>query len=203
MSAKNQLQEFCISKKYNMPRYESQSFGPHHRPEWSSVVLVNELTFRSDGVYPTKVLAEQSAALVAFTSLNTPSSAFELKEIHVIKPPNWIILVDVENLKPPILLNKPIEYHIFLSDFASVDLSQYQSPISTIYKVDSSNSDAADHLMSFTAGKLLISRPEIRNYMIVSRDKAMATLATLIQDEGCNVVHFKDLVSLQNFLDKL
>ncbi len=68
--------------------------------------------------------------------------------------------------------------------------------------IDSGNSDAADHLMSYYAGKLS-KTTDIKNYIVLSRDKASATLAQLLSADGFNVKHFKDIPTFNLFIDTL
>ncbi len=227
MSYKNLLQEYCMKNNVLLPIYYDESFGVAHQLRWQSTVVLQELKFCSDKLYPTKVAAQQSAAYQAYAFFNcalpdgsyvlSPTSIHhqdphtleipeeqhtELKEICVVKSPIWIALIDVENLQPVLNHTKPIEYYVFMSEFSSIDKSKYYGPTSRVITVDSSNSDAADHLMSYYAGKLSALN-SIKNYVILSRDKASATLATLLTTDGCIVKHFKDVTSFHAFVDSL
>lgn len=205
MSNKNILQEHCVKFGYPFPVYDSISSGLPHKLSWQSHVIIQGHKFYSDQPSTSKVDAEQNAAGVALkylfdATILTPTE--ELKEVYIHKFPDWIVLVDVENLQPTLIHGKPVSYYIFMSEFSSIDRAKYQSPISEVILVDSSNSDAADHLMSYYAGKLTKTL-NVKNYIILSRDKASATLATLLTMDGFNVKHFKDVSSMNTFIGSM
>ena len=89
-----------------------------------------------------------------------------------------------------------------MSEFSSIDSTKYSTIVSKVIRVDSSNSDAADHLMSYYAGQLTKTH-SAKKYIILSRDKASATLAALLAADGCTVKHFKDVNSFHSFIDSL
>ena len=204
MSYKNLLQEMCMRQKKPLPIYYDESYGLDHQLMWHSFVVTDDLKFCCEQSFNSKTGAQQDAARVAynfFISSNTPPKA-ELKEIYIHKYPEWIALVDVENLQPNIIHGKPVEYYIFMSEFSSIDSTKYSTIVSKVIRVDSSNSDAADHLMSYYAGQLTKTH-SAKKYIILSRDKASATLAALLAADGCTVKHFKDVNSFHSFIDSL
>lgn len=205
MSYKNTLQELCMKEKKSPPTYYDESYGPPHQLMWQSYVSVDDLKFGCEHVFQTKTKAQQDAARIAcnfFANLEKVQPKSELKEIYIHKSPEWIVLVDVENLQPNIIHGKPVEYYVFMSEFSSIDPDKYQSPISKVVKVDASNSDAADHLMSYYAGQLTKTH-YAKKYILLSRDKASATLAKLLEADGFMVKHFKDVSSFHSFIESL
>jgi len=213
MSYKNLLQELRMRQKKPLPIYYDEAYGPHHQLMWQSYVVVDDLKFYCQQYFNSKTGAQQDAARVVYNFLisssiekretppNTPPKT-ELKEIYIHKYPEWVALVDVENLQPNIIHGKPVEYYIFMSEFSSIDPVKYATVVSKVIRVDSSNSDAADHLMSYYAGQLTKTH-SAKKYIILSRDKASATLATLLTADGYIVKHFKDVNSFHSFIESL
>jgi hypothetical protein len=210
-----------MRQKKALPVYHDESYGLPHQLTWRSYVIVDEQKFCCEQNFNTKIAAQQDAARVAYkfaykfyanssTSSSSPitsnlsitSNPTELKEVYIHKSPEWVVLVDVENLQPIIIHGKPIEYYVFMSEFSSIDPAKYQSMISRVIKVDSSNSDAADHLMSYYTGQLTKTHLA-KKYIILSRDKASATLATLLEADGFIVKHFKDVNAFHSFIESL
>lgn len=213
MSHKNLLQEMRMRQKKSLPVYYDESYGSSHQLMWQSYVVIDDLKFCCEQYFNSKIDAQQNAAGVAYNFFisNTtkkhdppPSTPLktELKEIYIHKYPEWVALVDVENLQPNIIHGKPVEYYIFMSEFSSIDPAKYTTIVSKVIRVDSSNSDAADHLMSYYAGQLTKTH-SAKKYIILSRDKASATLATLLTTDGYTVKHFKDVNSFYAFIESL
>jgi hypothetical protein len=200
-SSKNILQEYCQVNKLSLPRYFSESQGPSHRAIWSSYVVVDDIKFPSQSyAHSSKILAEQDAAEQAynFYKEEIPPTI----DIFVHKIPTWIALIDIENLQPILDRNKPVEYHLFMSEYSAVDTGKYEICAPYIHKIDSSNTDAADHFMTYHAAKLTLQKP-IRQYIILSRDKASGILATILAQEGFLVKHFKEVNTFHSFINGL
>lgn len=199
MSYKNKLQEYCSKNGFTLPIYSSSSTGESHSPLWKSTVFVTNLNFSCDYSFPTKVKAEQFVAMNAYNYLQPTEQVYE--NIYENNNPTWVALIDIENIQPKVDYCKPIEYHIFLSEYSSIDTFEYKKCIT--HKINSSSNEAADHLMSYEAGRLFYSKPHIKNYIILSRDKSSGILFNLLEKNGHNVVHFKNKKDFEIFISTL
>ncbi len=218
MSWKNKLQEYCMRHKLTLPQYFDESYGSPHMLKWRSSVLVSDRRFSCELDATTKVEAQTNVAKVALENLvnyehhlvltghdvvSIESNEIPpLTEVYIHKPPEWNILVDVENIQPHICHGKPIHYYIYVSSFSSIDVSKYKTPVSTVVTIDSGNSDASDYLMAYHAGGLA-KTDNIKNYIILSRDRASSTLAQILSMEKFNVMHFKTLDTFDEFINKI
>jgi hypothetical protein len=193
MSYKNKLQEYCLKNGFELPIYSSSSIGESHLPLWKSIVYVSNVNFSCEYSFPSKVKAEQFVAMNAYQYLQ-PKTDYQKQYTN----PSWIALIDIENIQPKIYYNKPVEYHIFLSEYSSIDTSEYKDCI--VHKINSSSNEATDHLMTYEAGRLLYTKPDIKNYLILSRDKSSGILNNLLKRDGNDVVHFKNKKDFENFI---
>lgn len=199
MSYKNKLQEY-LKNGFDLPVYSSSSIGESHSPLWKSTVYVNNVNFNCEYSFPSKVKAEQFVAMNAQQYLH-PKNISEEHYEYENENPTWIALIDIENIQPKVDYTKPIEYHIFLVEYSSVDTSQYKK--CNVYKINSSSNEATDHLMSYEAGRLFYTKPYIKNYIILSRDKSYGILFNLLEKSGHNVVHFKNKKDFEKFISIL
>jgi hypothetical protein len=196
---------------------------------WSSVVVVQELKFASD-LKASKREAEQDASMKAynhFTGQNPvvkkwPDSPRptvkivskagsvypDLLDLNTFQETNSgrVVFVDLENVQPDstILERKshPLDkMHGFLSSFSTVDISRYRN-FMTVHTIDSPITEAADHLITYTAGKMVSDKSIDVNtqIVIVSRDKASAILVHLLQKDGFAVHHYKNAKEFENSL---
>lgn len=108
-----------------------------------------------------------------------------------------VVFIDLENVQPnPSVLHKTIGTNIimygFHSTYSTIDVSKYE-PYMSILSIDSPVTEAADHLLTYTIGKLIGSRrlKSDVHVSIVSRDKASAIIVHLLELEDIQVVHFK------------
>ena len=199
-SYKNKLQEYCLKNKFNLPIYSSSSIGESHSPSWKSTVYIDKINFSCDYSFPSKVKAEQFVAMNAYEYLNPKNSSEQHENEYVNSNPTWIALIDIENLQPKIDYTKPVEYHIFLSEYSSIVTSEYKNCV--IHTINSSSNEATDHLMSYEAGRLFFNN-SIKNCIILSRDKSSGILFNLLERDGYNVVHFKNKKDFENFTSRL
>jgi len=198
-SFKNYLQEYCMKNKFSLPRYYSEYTKKDTEIFWKSRVEVCDSVFYNKLEQTRKVNAEEEVAGIAYNFLiNEAEKKIEYSQIK----PEIIVLVDYENMQPEFVFNKPLEYHLFLSCFSSVNTSKFQNnPNVNIHLIESGNSDSSDHLMTYETGKMIITRPEIQYYFIISRDKFSSILKTMLENDGKKVKHFKDMLSFKNFLE--
>jgi hypothetical protein len=119
-------------------------------------------------------------------------------DIFVRKSPEWIALIDVEELRPNIDRNKPVEYHFFLSKFSCVNMDKYKNCAPIIHKVEY----GCDYFMTYYVGKLTIESV-IRKYIIVSKERASIILAKALLQEGFVVEHFDDVDKFESFINGL
>jgi hypothetical protein len=196
MSYKNILQEYCLKNGFDIPIYLSDYKGQDHTPSWKSVVCVNNsVNFASDYCFPTKVKAEQFVAMNVYQYLQSK----DIKEKNYINDnPNYIALIDIENIQAKIDYTKPVEYHIFLSEYSSVDKTEYKNCV--IHTINSNSNESTDHLMTYEASRLFYTKPHIKNYIILSRDKSSGILCNLLERDGYNVLHFKNKRDFENFI---
>jgi hypothetical protein len=113
-----------------------------------------------------------------------------------------IVLVDLENVQPIIskIPDNTIIY-CFLSTYSTVDVNKYVD-LCKVIKVDSGVADAADHLITYQAGKLLSVYSTDTKFVIASRDRSSAVLATLLTQDKYKVTHFKTARELEEFLNR-
>jgi len=112
-----------------------------------------------------------------------------------------IVLIDLENMQPNInRLSKSIDkIYFFMSVFSTVDADKYKN-YGEIIKIDSAINDAADHLMSYYAGKLTNSLDKSVPIIIGSRDRSSAILVALMRLEGYIVEHHTKVQTLEKAL---
>ncbi len=114
---------------------------------------------------------------------------------------NTVILIDLENMQPNItkLSSSIKKIYFFMSVFSTVDSSKF-SPYGEVIKIDSGINDAADHLMSYFAGKIISSMDKSTFIIIGSRDRSSAVLVTLLRNEGFLVEHHTKVQTLEKVL---
>ena len=228
LSAKNQLQEICTAHKWAPPSYQSFMEGPSHAPSWRSTVMIRGNVY-SSGIRATRVAAEISAAELALEAMSKPIPLSSSSAIPSATPASsspagfyptsipmptstpsssssppvqWIVLIDVENIQPDIDFTKPVEYHLFKSDYSVGLTNKYDLTRVTLHTIDSAVADAADHLLTYWAGKYSATR-NIKQYVIVSRDKFSSATVSMLKTDGNTVLHFKHSAQFVEFLDSL
>lgn len=121
------------------------------------------------------------------------------------KSKHYHIVIDLENMQPK-LPNKKynhISIYTFLSNFSTVDKSKYQNN-TKINIIKSGNSDAADHLMTFTVGKLTATTNKDNDiFIIVSRDKSSIILFEILKNEGYETHHHTNMKDFDDFLNSI
>jgi hypothetical protein len=221
-TAKNELQELCQKHCQSLPSYITENYKDGYRamvtmPEAKMGTFVSTEK-------RTKKLAEKDAALRALKELNktNPELFDNLKRKKSIvgfgknsvflkyKPPpqnnvERIVLVDAESIPQSLTGSKfgkwnPLtDYLVGFAGYCSSQASAAQSKtfqqLCEFHITESPTADAADHALSFYAGRLAeryrsvpsSDRPLV---MIISRDKFAATTVERLLDAGFeNVRH--------------
>lgn len=186
-SYKNLLQEHFQKNKLQLPSYETIRIdeGTDNEPIWkSTVTLMNDKSY--GGISKTKTDAEMSAAKNAYeylilngsgigTRQNTTSSVPRLqktKNLTDININNYkrILLVDGENCDLEIeRVDSNILVLIFVSKNTTKNLVfrlQHNNPNCYVFISNSVGRDAADHLLTFYAGKLSVLYENIECYVL-------------------------------------
>jgi hypothetical protein len=112
-----------------------------------------------------------------------------------------VVLIDLENMQPNItkMVNSNKKIYFFMSVFSTVDASKY-SPYGEIINIDSGINDAADHLMSYYAGKLTNTLDKNVPIIVGSRDRSSAILVLMLKNDGYSVEHYTKVSNLENAL---
>ncbi len=179
MSHKNKLLEFLQKNKLNIPTFVTTRIdtGIDHNPIWMSQIIINDNTFSGQG--RSKKEAEAEASKFAMEILveqnlriNNPimvSKIFNFDD-HSIQEYSDIYLFDGENYNinsPP----KGLCLFFVAKNTTKKIVFQFQEKYSNCYVIISEcvGRDAADHLLTFYAGKLSILYPD-KNYYILTKD---------------------------------
>lgn len=147
--------------------------------------------------------ASPSASLASRSSLSlSPIAEYPYKNHTKYAAVTEIfIIVDLENLQPDIsylnnlsILNTPVETYFVYSSFTSVN-KNYLSSLSTTsiksFVTDDSSNNAADFAIAFVAGRLIKSAKPTSMFILVSRDKSIASVAKLIVQQSVACIHCK------------
>ena len=116
----------------------------------------------------------------------------------------FIVLIDLENIQPTIPRNihSAVQLHGFLSTYAKIKINAYTQCI--IHKIDSSCSEAADHLLTFKAAQLaIVEDPHTTTFIIVSGDKSSDIICKLLNTMDFNIVHYKTKHEIEEFFTKI
>lgn len=226
---KTLLQEYCHRYKLPLPKYTTtNTINGKFKSTVCCVQNIHKITVDSDE-FPSKKEAEKQAAgrmLDIINSQNKPVSEYKYLDNIIIdntiidddlpatpkasnvKPlarPNtneFIILIDLENIQPNIVNVYSYHIELFASVYATV-LDKYRQIIKEknlkLNLIDSAASEAADHLMTFTACRLSLAYPE-KKFIIVSRDKSSEIIVKLLQLNGHKVEHFKSNCDIDDVL---
>ena len=112
-----------------------------------------------------------------------------------------VILIDLENMQPTISsVSKHIKkIYFFVSMFSTVDSSKYEQ-YGEIIKIHSAINDAADHLMSYFAGKLAVNLNKAHQLIVGSRDRSSAILVSMLRSDGYSVDHHTNIRTLEKII---
>ena len=112
-----------------------------------------------------------------------------------------VILIDLENMQPAISsVSKHIKkIYFFMSMFSTVDSSKYEQ-YGEIVKIHSAINDAADHLMSYFAGKLAVNLNKAHQLIVGSRDRSSAILVSMLRSDGYFVDHHTNIRTLEKII---
>lgn len=112
-----------------------------------------------------------------------------------------VILIDLENMQPAISsVSKHIKkIYFFMSMFSTVDSSKYEQ-YGEIIKIHSAINDAADHLMSYFAGKLSVNLNKAHQLIVGSRDRSSAILVSMLRSDGYFVDHHTNIRTLEKII---
>ena len=194
MSAKNELQEYCQRHKQSLPVYNTARLPncPAHEPSFQSTVLVAECQY-SGGVAGNKVASEQSAAS---TALKAIAAAPQHTSPGYQRPDRFdtILFLDAENvpLPPGARFVENCWAIGVLSKCHHLAQSVQLSAALDMRVIDSAVADAADHMLSFEAGRMslaLTSRGTRAVFYIVSRDHAAEATTVALQQADHEAHH--------------
>lgn len=202
---KGLLQEYDPSIKpvYNTTRVG----GADHEPLWVTELSYQNRHVETNVPMKSKKESEQLAAKILYTYLtkNTTHHSVEVPNTE-LPPPNgrYQVFIDLENIQPDftrIDTRDHIVYNMFMSSFSTIDRAKYES-YGPVYVIDSAVKDAADHLMSFTAGVMVTTLDSDTSIIIVSRDQASQALTTIFKKYEYQTHHFKSKKELEKYLGK-
>ncbi|XP_061990437.1 protein INVOLVED IN DE NOVO 2-like [Rosa rugosa] len=105
MSNKTMLQELCVKRGWAAPIYSSTKQGPDHVPQFSAAVVVNGVSFASQGFLSSKKEAEAFAAGIALEKYLGPQTQLPItpkfnsfsspvKVAHVVPQYNHVVRVE-------------------------------------------------------------------------------------------------------------
>jgi hypothetical protein len=182
---KNQLQEYYQKLNLEIPVYNSYNIKDNNNPVWRSDIVCNNKLF--SGIAKNKKDAENNAAKLAFESLDIninikkilaiSQKVGNINQINIDKY-NKIILVDGENCD----INSSNEDKISNSTLVLIFVSkntikkcvfQLQDKYENyfVFISESVGRDAADHLLTFYAGKLSVMYEKLNiDYYIFTKD---------------------------------
>jgi len=195
MSYKNTIQEYCQKNKIVLPYYVTDRIGGNdHAPQWQSTVEIFNKTFKSMG--NTKTVAEMNTAKLicdhitkhvnvvetkstaALPSIAIPTNVSQkcnsIYDIDLTKY-NKIVLIDADNCD--VMIN--IEYkNVLFLFFCAKNTSkkvcfELQNKFNNVYVLVSQSvgRDAADHLMTFTAGIIsCVNKGKNVVYYVLTKD---------------------------------
>jgi len=225
MNYKNLLQEHCQKNSLPLPNYSSFSRGEPHQLQWVSEVIVLGKTYASN-LCATRKTADKQAAEFAYYDIMGMANSYndvdplinreEYTAVPQIPPPprqqvrriaqetkmkytkaKTFIAVDLENVQP--VFDHPVDanIHYFKSSYSTVAHEHFDGEI---HIIDSGNSDAADHYMTFMTA-IYTSHDPTMDVILVSRDKFSGVLYKILFDLGHNVTHVKSAKDLIDLLD--
>ena len=123
------------------------------------------------------------------------------------------IIVDLENLQPDVsylnnlyILNIPVETYFVYSSFTSINKNYLLNIKSTSIKsfiTDDSSNNAADFAIAFIAGKLIEYAKPTSLFILLSRDKSIASVAKLILQQSIACIHCKSTDDFHNLLAEI
>ena len=194
MSAKNELQEYCQKRKLSLASYNTVRLPncPAHEPSFQSTVAVDGHHY-CGSVAGSKVASEQSAASIALKDI---AAAPQPKRLAYRMPERFdtILLVDAENvpLPPGARFVQNCWVIGFVAKCHHLAQSKDLGAALELRVIDSAVADAADHLLSFEAGRLstaLASRGSAAVFYIVSRDHAAEATTIALQMSNVEAHH--------------
>lgn len=213
MSAKNQLQEECQRKRWELPRYHTEQIKgtPPHAPMFISIVEFNSQPYKG-GACNTRKLAEQAAAEVALRS-SKASKSDSVSKPHALayaeRAPNdfsRICLIDLENLPQASAHTFPPDCYVVgfvgkMHHYASAAQRAEVERQLDLRVIDSAVKDSADHLLSFEAGRLCGELLRIRRFDVAfnvfSRDHAAEATVVAIRNLGFTAEHYTDVLAFK------
>lgn len=212
MNSKNLLQEHFQKQQQQLPVYQQQQIVTNsNQILWQSTVFLTDEREFSGLPCSKKSSADISAAEQALSALGLRESAngstnetmkktrYECKSLADIIPDynggKVVVLYDLENIPNPPTNFEPESNVVkkigFKSRFSTVSSPEGTETIS----INSAVSDAADHAMTYYAGRIahciqpipLESKDKQLNFLLYSRDKFVSILGTLLQSDGYKV----------------
>jgi len=205
--SKNQLQEYCQKNKIALPvysfvqqdlnwictgkvmDYSATSFPAQNKTEASMIVaklLLEKL--EAEQVAKANVVEEKASPARPTTSPARPPS---------LTP---VVIVDLENMPLKLDKNENAIFMLFCSSFSTIDFEKYKQ--FNIYKIDSAITEATDHFISYTIGRMVGNKayqPDKNLFIVCSKDKSSAIVVSLLQKDGFTVFHCRS----QNDYDRV
>ena len=225
-SYKNILQEYCQKNKLAIPNYTYKIVGgTYHIPLWEVELNYNNNIFKAINTNKKKADQEVAKVVLEILGIITESLACNRAESlacnraeqlvcddkqynmdNKLSMHNNIVLIDLENIQPKFKYIKDInklQYYNnvygFASVYTTVDINFYKKYFNII-TINSPANEAADHLMTYYASKL-ISDENNKEIYICSRDKSSSILVHILTNiEKYNVKHYTNLEDVENML---
>ena len=192
MNHKNYVQEHCQKYKHDLPKYITKRIGgDDHKPEWQSEVVMFDMMFRGNA--GTKIDAEQMVAqklsnyIKSLTKPNVQNKQSviqegikqKVKSVYDIDFSKYkiIVLIDAENCDADVSDFGKYETYCFIF-FCAKNTSkkkcfEFQNNYANCFVIisDSVGKDAADHLLTFTAGKIeVLTKNKGISYFVLTKD---------------------------------
>jgi len=209
MSTKNELQEMCQRKRWELPRYNTKQVKgtPPHAPMFISSVEVDGQPYKGDAC-GTKTLSEQSAAMVALGRKGSTCTHSSSGKPHVLtyaeRAPNEfsrMCLIDLENLPQASTHTFPSDCYVigFVGKTHHYASGAQRAEVELqldLRVIDCAVKDSADHMLSFEAGRLcaaLHSGGRQLEFNVFSRDHAAEATVAAIRTCGFVATHHVDI----------
>lgn len=137
---------------------------------------------------------------LAFIDLENIQPVFNLETQPTLRP-KYQLYTTSTTLDLPASTQPEVKMYGFLSTYSTVDVSKYK-PYMEIVTIDSPVTEAADHLLTYTIGKMIGNKQITKtdHISIVSRDKASAIIVHMLQHEGYQVTHYKNAKDFESSL---
>ena len=194
MSYKNIISQICQKNKLLFPEYESKPVSTENNV---SVSWVSEIKFyhlkEVSAVKTKKIDSEQDAAKKLFIKFQELSKKLITKPTTPDLDIKYVVVVDIENIKPNIIIPENMHMWIFKSKYSNFK-ANLPNNVFTL-EINSGIENAADHLIGYTLGKWISQKKysPAAEFILLSNDKAMGIISLLLEEDNVNAIHFNKL----------